>query len=200
MPVDPHTILLPPPTLQIRRNILPPLHPLTQPKHPPILPPLPHLLHRHRKRKADPIHALPKHQIRIRQLSPIEPLPAAARFTPQHTLEVAEELGKPIGYIVGGFPLRLLLLILVIRARGHRVVRVVRFVAQPVQRRQRELVHVVHRVPVPVPGSRQAQLRAEVEEDVGRLAEQEGAVPEGRRGQRRRVRGVAVVGAGDEGP
>lgn len=198
MPVNPHTILQPPTTLQIRRNILPPLHPLTQPKHLPVLPTLPHPPHRHRKRKADPIHALPEHQIRIRQLPPIEPLPALTGLALQHALEVAEEFGKTVRGVVGGFPLGFLLLLLVVRGYGDRVVRVVRFVTQPIQRRQRQLVDVVGGVPIAL-GPREAELRAQVEEDVGRLAEEQVAVPERRRRQWRRVGRVAFVLVGDEG-
>lgn len=177
LPVNPNTILLPPTTLQISRHILPPLHPLIQLKHLPIRPALPHPSHRHWERKADPIHTLPKHQIRIRQLPPIKPLPASARLALQHALKVVEELRQPVGNVVGGLSFRFLLLLLVVRGRGDGVVRVVRFVAEPVQGCERELVDVVDGVLVAC-GAREAELRREVEEDVGRLAEEEVAVPE----------------------
>lgn len=143
MPIDPIPEPHPPPTLQISLDVLPPLDPLIQLKHLLVLPPGPQPRHRHRKREPDPVHALPQHQIRIRQHPPVEPLPAPTRLAPQHALKVAEEFRQAGREEVGGFALRFRLLLLVVRTRGDRVVRVVGFVAEAVEGGERELVDAI---------------------------------------------------------
>ncbi len=76
--------------------------------------------------------------------------------------------------------------------------RVVRFVAEAVEGGERELVDAVDGVCV-VGRAGEAEFRREVEEDVGRLAEEEVAVAEDGRGEGGRVRGGAGGGVGDEG-
>ncbi len=75
---------------------------------------------------------------------------------------------------------------------------IVRFIAQPVERRQRQLIDVVDSILV-AGGPRETELGAQVEEDVGRLAQEEVAVPQRWGGERGWVRGVAGVGGGYEG-
>lgn len=198
MPPDPIPILQPPPTLQISPHILPPLHPLIQPKHPGIPPTLPQPPYRHRKRITNPIHTLPQHQIRIRQLTPVQPLPALARLAPEHALEVSEELGQAVREVVRRLALRLLFLVFVVLLDGDGMVRVVRLVAEAIQRRQRELVETVDRIRV-VRGTREAELRRQVQEDVGQLVDDQVAVSEDGRRERGRVRGGAGVLVRDEG-
>lgn len=79
-----------------------------------------------------------------------------------------------------------------------------RFVAETVERRQRELVHVIYSVGIGIfvvvdARAREPELRRQIQEYVWRLAEEEVAVAEDGRGEGGRVGGVAGVGGGDEG-
>lgn len=139
MPVNTHTILLPPITGQVVLDSGSRLDSIVETEDFLILTRFLDLLHRLREHVFQPIHTLSersdfiperfayrlchcrsaylkKNQVCICQLASVKPGPVTAGFALQHTLEIAQELGQAIGDVVLALALALLLLILVVQA------------------------------------------------------------------------------------
>ena len=195
MPPNATAISQPPLTLQIRLHIVQPLNPLIQIPNPSILAPLSQFLDRIRERKADAVQPLEQHQIRIGQLAAVQVF--ASLVLLQHLFEMTQEFGEAVVCVIvrsldGG-----VFLVLVVVANGNGMVGLVRFVGEAIQRRQGQLIDAVDCVGVV--GGDEAESGAEVEEDVGELAEVEVAVLEDWRREMRDFGGWGVGGGGDEG-
>lgn len=140
---------------------------------------------------------LEEEQIDICKGLAVDPRPVSTRLGVEQSLNVAEKLGgalvdKHLGALLG-----LVLLVLVELRRGDRVMSVMHLIGESIEDRQSRLVEVVKR------GlgrrRRQAELGREIDEDVGRLADDDIAVPEGGRGEHRRIIVVTDALGVDEG-
>lgn len=110
---------------------------------------------------------------------------------------MAQEFGEAVVFVIvrsldGG-----VFLVLVVLADGNGMVGLVRFVGEAIQRRQGQLIDAVDCVCVV--GGDEAESGAEVEEDVGELAEVEVAVLEDWRCEMRGAEGRGVGRGGNEG-
>lgn len=140
-------------------------------------------------------------QVRIRETAPIQPGPLPAGLALEDPLEVAEELGQAVRDVVLAAAQGLVLLVLVEEADGNGVMAVVDLAREAVEGREHERVEAVDGVLVDIVLGlgREPQAGSQVHEDVGRLAQDQVAVPQEGRRQVRRVRLVAHVLLADHG-
>lgn len=195
MPPDATAIPQPSLTLQIRLHILQPLDPLIQIPNALILGPIPQFLDGIGERKTDAVQPLEQHQIRIGQSVAVQVLPSLVLF--QHVFEIAQEFGEAVVCVIARSLDGGVFLVFVVVADGNGMVGFVRFVGEAVQRGQGQLIDAVDCVCVV--GGDKAESGAEIEEDVGELAEVEVAVLEDWRCEMRDVGGWGVGGGGNEG-
>jgi hypothetical protein len=125
----------------------------------------------------------------------------------QDALEVSQELGQASLGVVGRLALGLVLLVLVVQTRRDRVMRVVNLITQSIQSGEGKLIDVINPIAFIVERGRKSKVLAEIEQNVGGLADDQIAVSQ----KRRRASGSVEVIAnsvctnqasqlGDDGP
>lgn len=144
---------------------------------------------------------LEEDQIRRSQLPTVQPGTITAGLALQDPLKVAQKLGQAVGDIVLALLQTLLLLVLIVQTRRDWVMTVMRLVAQAIQCGKRQLVDNIYAILIGITGfRREAQLGAQVQEDVWGLVDDQVAVPEDGRCEDRGVELVVACVLGvDEG-